>query len=328
MNFKVYKEAVLKERKEGMSFGNIAKKYGMSKSSVQYIVENYNKECKKRGPKEKLNKSDKRRIQTIISEFKKDNMKCSTQDIIKELNLEVSKSTVCRSLKCLNFNYKRLPFKFTLTPRMRQKRVDAARNFLKTGIPWNKVIFSDEKLFTIHGCDSFYSWLNKNQSRMRVRQVVRSPGLMVWGMIMPNGLLSYEILKGKQKSKNYIDMLENKAFPIIKVNHRPDFIFQQDNCPIHVSRFSKEFFKNSNIEVLDWPPYSPDLNIIENIWSTLSRDIYSHGAIKNLRELESRIKSSVCMFNETKAQEVHNLYDSMTTRLCLILEKRGQRLKY
>ena len=28
----------------------------------------------------------------------------------------------------------------------------------------------------------------------------------------------------------------------------------------------KEFLRENNIEFLDWPPYSPDLNPIENVW--------------------------------------------------------------
>ena len=55
-------------------------------------------------------------------------------------------------------------------------------------------------------------------------------------MIIPNGLLSYEIMKGYQKSKDYIRLLETKALPIVKLKCGEDFIFKQDNCPIHVAK--------------------------------------------------------------------------------------------
>ena len=101
-----------------------------------------------------------------------------------------------------------------------------------------------------------------------------------------------------------------------------------DNCPIHVSKLCQEFFKESGINVLDLPSYSPDLNIIEKIWACLSKDIYGQGSLRNLRHLETKLKSVVALFNETQSDHVANLYNSMMTRLCLILEKRGQRLKY
>ena len=38
-------------------------------------------------------------------------------------------------------------------------------------------------------------------------------------------------------------------------------IFQHDNAAIHTSKPTKNWFKTKNIEVLDWPRKSPDLNI-------------------------------------------------------------------
>jgi len=32
--------------------------------------------------------------------------------------------------------------------------------------------------------------------------------------------------------------------------------------------------KDSKVTLLDWPPYSPDLNLIENFWAILSQEIY------------------------------------------------------
>jgi transposase len=40
----------------------------------------------------------------------------------------------------------------------------------------------------------------------------------------------------------------------------------QDNAPCHTSRAFKAFLQRNSIKFLEWPPYSPDLNTIENIW--------------------------------------------------------------
>ncbi len=40
-------------------------------------------------------------------------------------------------------------------------------------------------------------------------------------------------------------------------------IFLQDNAAINTSKLTKDWFKTKNIEVLDWPTKSPDLNPIE-----------------------------------------------------------------
>ena len=138
-------------------------------------------------------------------------------------------------------------------------------------------------------------------------------------MVMPNGLLSFKVMKGRQKFVDYFRILETKALPIIKLNYKDQFTFQQDNCPIHVSKMCKDFFKKSNVKVLDWPAYSPDLNIMENIWGFLSNDIYSKGTMKTIRDLQCRLDDAITPFNENQNMYVRNLFNSIITRLCLIL---------
>ena len=43
-------------------------------------------------------------------------------------------------------------------------------------------------------------------------------------------------------------------------------IFTQDNNFIYTAKTVKKQFEDIAILLLDWPPYSPDLNPIEYIW--------------------------------------------------------------
>ena len=77
------KTQIVNDRKTGMSYGVIGKKYAIPKSSVQHIVENYVHISKKRGPKEKLAKGDKRRLQIFIKSQHVQSLKFSISDMKK-----------------------------------------------------------------------------------------------------------------------------------------------------------------------------------------------------------------------------------------------------
>jgi transposase len=46
---------------------------------------------------------------------------------------------------------------------------------------------------------------------------------------------------------------------------RPGDIFMQDGAGIHRAHIIRNFFGMAGLIVMVWPPYSPDLNLIENL---------------------------------------------------------------
>ena len=60
---------------------------------------------------------------------------------------------------------------------------------------------------------------------------------------------------------------------------------QQDNAPAHDSILSKTWFSENGLEILEnWPPNSPDINIMENVWSLLKKSVFQRHP-KNIEEL-------------------------------------------
>eukprot|EP00834_Sanchytrium_tribonematis_P006709 NODE_520_length_6539_cov_0.561801.p3 type:complete len:102 gc:universal NODE_520_length_6539_cov_0.561801:611-306(-) len=50
-----------------------------------------------------------------------------------------------------------------------------------------------------------------------------------------------------------------------------------DNAKQHCTDECLESMASLGIKTLVWPPYSPDLNIIENMWSVLKSMVYAKG---------------------------------------------------
>lgn len=47
-----------------------------------------------------------------------------------------------------------------------------------------------------------------------------------------------------------------------------------DGASVHTAGIVKQLLVEMGIKVMNWPPYSPDLNPIENLWALLKAEIY------------------------------------------------------
>lgn len=104
------------------------------------------------------------------------------------------------------------------------------------------------------------------------------------------------------------------------------FIFQQDRAPAHSAASTRNFLQERGIVEIDWPGNSPDLNIIENLWATISRKVQAHPTMpRNAEELWERIQNA---WDTLPMKSIRILYRSIPSRIRSVLEVQGGTTRY
>ena len=99
-----------------------------------------------------------------------------------------------------------------------------------------------------------------------------------------------------------------------------------DNAPVHRGQTVKNDIDHNEVTSMEWPAQSLDLNIIENIWLYMKRELQKSAVdITTKNDLLLEIQS---VWRNIELDYIRNLYQSIPDRLDNVIKMKGHLVKY
>jgi transposase len=148
---------------------------------------------------------------------------------------------------------------------------------------------------------------------------------MIWGGISTRFRTQALIIVGNLNAQRYRDdVLTPEVLPFL-VAH-PNMTFMQDNATPHTAIATRQHLQNANVNVLDWPAKSPDLNPIEHLWDNLDKKLRQRrqqpGNVQQLRQ------ALVAEWNAIHQPDIGTLVNSMRRRCQAVIDAQGGHTRY
>ena len=150
---------------------------------------------------------------------------------------------------------------------------------------------------------------------------------MMWGCICFDSVWTLTAAEGNINSAKNIEILDKNLWPVVVWYFEgKEYLFINDNAPVHRAHTVDNYKDQSEVTSMERLAQSPDLNIIQNIWLYMKRELQKSAiniATKNdlLREIQS-------VWWNIELDFIRNVYQSIPDRLDNVINMRAHLTKY
>ncbi|KAJ6236861.1 transposable element-related [Anaeramoeba flamelloides] len=320
MNNQEIRINILSLRNSGYSLRQIAIHLDINVSKVRYWLRKWEDEKKLQIKKlDQKNNKITQELKNFVEQETKKNRSMSSLALSKKCqemfpNLSCSETSIFRIRKSLKFKYTPPRIRQCLNDLQKDKRLLFANHHKSLETDWKTVIFSDESWFYLNQ-KRRKIWRMRNEYDNSVWDERKKFGkkVMIWGGIGYRLQTDLIIIDSSVDTETYIHDIIRKSKIIKKANEQYgewEWIFQQDGARPHTSKKSMDYLQYRCNVLSPWPPNSPDLNPIENLWSIMDK------RLKNVQPSneEEFILEIIRVWEGITWEIIENLVTSMTKK--------------
>lgn len=258
-------------------------------------------------------------------------------DIRHQLALPVSEDTVSRRLDAAGLPSCVAARKRHYTEEQRKTRLSFALGYQRwTAEDWEKVIISDEVTIEGDGRNRHIRVRRPEGHRFDPEYTVHSriyaPSIHIFACFCSRGPGRCETYEGKLEGKSLLKLLKQTVKQTAADYYQTDprnprheqWWFLHDNSKPFTSKVVQKWIFNNQINVLEWPPNSPDLNPIENLWPRV------HALTDKLHPTskEALADAFKACWQELPLDIFSNFAQSMPARIAACIAANGDATKY
>jgi len=322
------RQRVVDLHQQGHSQRKIATELKISRGGVRSIIKKHksSKTIYNRSKPGRPRKLSERMRRLITLESKRNPRKTANQ-IRNSLNLtdNVKVDTVKRVLRNSDLFGRVSCPKPALSKINKKRRLDWCKGKREwNDVDWSKIIFSDETKIDLHPNTRQFVRRPKNkrfEKRYTTETRKFSQSLMVWGAIRADGRRAIFKCGNSVDSREYQRIL-SEAIPQI---YSSRYVLMHDGATCHTSASTRSYLRENSIRMLEnWPPQSPDINIIENLWDLLKTNVRNR-LPQTIDDLWQYTQEE---FFNIPNDYISNLYHSLPRRVLSIVHKKGGTTKY
>ena len=331
------KQLIIKWYLEGKTVTECSKLNGRPWSTVKSIIKKYTEtgtvENQYRGGCKKIMTT---RDRNALIRIVKNQPTTKTKNIITEFYahnpIKVDRTTIYSELKSMGYRRRVLRKKVIVRSENIKKWLIWAKERLNWAPEmWNNFIFRDECSVVIGGGKRVYCWRTedeKDRSHLIPKgRTQRRLSVMIWGTFTINGVGILLPIESNIDSKKYCQILQDGFLPVLDWFYpEGDFVFVHDNAPVHSSEEARKWMEDWQISASEWPPQSPDLNVIENVWRMMKVKLYEDaGSITTRAELVQRLQ---LLWRDITTEKNQELYSSLPSRMAAVIKCKSTITKY